>query len=617
MVVEKEAHMYKGIIGKILRVDLSSGKITEEAYPDEYVEKYIGGDGIAARLIYDEVAPGMDALDPDALLVVSSGPLVGTNAQASCTVSVAAKSPLTGCTIYNSHSNGSFGRQLKFSGFDALVIRGKAEKPVFLWIEDGRAELRDGAFLWGMDTWETEEAVKTAVDRAKLSCMSIGPAGENLVLLSGITNDATHLAARGGLGAVMGSKKLKAIAVYGSREVPLADPEKFAALAREWREINVNNPAAKNFHKFGTAILVNGYVLGDLPINNWSRGTLEGWENLTGEKILEKMLKRHTTCPSCTLAHTKLIELAGGVFSGECELPEFEMLVSMGSNIGVTDPTVAAKGTELLDKQGLDGLGFSTMVGFAMECYEKGLISKEDTGGLDLRFGNWEAAFQMIEKIAKREGFGSILADGPIRAADYIGKGSDQLIMHVKGMPTVMHDFRSAFGGGLQYAIGSAGPAHEGGPGGMELSGVLPRFSKEGKAAAVKTGQEYRCFINTLGVCVFGTVGVPLDKIAATASAAMGLDIDEAEARKISRRLINLRRAFSIRHGLRPEDDTLPPKYTTYPLPDGGAAGQVIPVKPMVHDYYKLMGWDLKTGKPFRRILDGLGLEAEALDLWG
>jgi aldehyde:ferredoxin oxidoreductase len=609
--------MYSGIMGKILRIDLTSGKIAEEEYPDRYLEKYMGGDGLAARLIYDEVPPGIDALDPDSILVVSSGPLVGTTAQASCNISVAAKSPLTGFTIYNSHSNGNFARQLKFSGFDALVIKGRAEKPVFLWINDGHAEIRDAAFLWGMDTWETEKVVKTVLDQSKLSCMSIGPAGENLVLISGITNDSNHLAARGGLGAVMGSKKLKAIAVFGNKEVPLADPERFSALAREWRETNVANPAAQAFHKFGTAVLVNGYVLGDLPIKNWSQGTLDGWENLTGEKIMEKMFKRHTTCPSCTLAHTKLIELKGGAFSGECELPEFEMLVAMGSNIGVTDPTVAAKGSELLDKYGLDGLGVSTVVGFAMECYEKGLLTKEDTGGLDLRFGNWEAAFEMIEKIAKREGLGDILADGPVRAADYIGKGSHRFIMHVKGMPLVMHDYRSAFGGALQYAVGSAGPAHEGSPGGLELSGVLPRFSKEGKAAAVKTGQGYRCFINTLGVCVFGTIGIPLEKIAATTSAAVGLEIDEAEARRIALRAINLRRAFSIRHGLVPEDDTLPPKYTLDPVPDGGAAGKVVPVKPMVYDYYKLMGWDVKTGKPFRRTLNDLGLEDVAADLWG
>ena len=448
--------------------------------------------------------------------------------------------------------------------------------------------------------------------------MCIGPAGENLVLISGIANDRSHLAARGGLGAVMGSKKLKAIAVYGTKEVPVSDSGRLLAHAHEWRKMNMSNPETQAFAKLGTAALVRGcYFCGDLPIKNWSMGTINGWESLTGENILERMFKRHTTCPSCTIAHTKVLELKGGSFSGECELPEYEMLVAMGSNIGVTDPIVAAKGTELVDRYGLDGLGTSNVLGFAMECYEKGLITKEDTGGLDLRFGNWEAAFVMVEKIVKREGLGDILADGPLRVADYIGKGTDRFIVHVKGMPLPMHDHRSAYGYALQYAIGSAGPAHEGGHLALELAGVLPRFSIKGKATTIKSGQELSCFINTLGVCEFGTIGVTLEKVADTVSAATGLSLNEAEARKIARRLINLRRAFNIRHGLVPEDDTLPPRYTQEPPPDGGAKGSVVPIKPMVYDYYKLMGWDLRTGKPYRRTLTDLGLEDVARDLWG
>lgn len=608
--------MYKGIMGKILRIDLSSTTISEEQYSDQYIEKYVGGDGLAARVLYDEIPPGIGSLDPENVLVISVGPLGGTGVQASCNYSVATKSPLTGFTIYNAHSNGNFARQLKFAGFDALIVKGAAQKPVFLWINEGKAEIRDADFLWGMETGDTEESLKKRLGQPKLSCMSIGPAGENRVLISGIVNDRGHLAGRGGVGAVMGSKNLKAIAVYGTGKVPIANPEQFSSLADEWRNMNVSNQAAQAFHKFGTAVLVNGYILGDLPIKNWSQGMLEGWENLKGENIIEKMLKKHTTCPSCTLAHTKLLELKDGVFSGECELPEFEMLVAMGSNIGVTDPTVAAKGTELADRYGLDGLGLTNVLGFAMECYEKGLITKEDTGGLDLKFGNWEAAFQMMEKIVRREGLGDILADGPVRAAAYIGKGSDKFIVHVKGMPLPMHDHRSAYGYALQYAIGSAGPAHEGGPVAIEHAGTLPRFAVQGKAAAVKSGQELRCFINCLGICVFGSIGVPFDKMTETLYAATGLNLTEAEARKTAIRLINLRRAFNIRHGLVPADDTLPDRYTMQPLADGGAKGSVVPIKPMVYDYYKVMGWDMKTGKPYRKTLVDLDLKDVADDLW-
>jgi aldehyde:ferredoxin oxidoreductase len=608
---------YGSVWGRIVVVDLSSGSIHQQNLATDYIENYIGGDGLAARLLYDGVPAGVGPLEPENLLVLSAGPLAGTTAQASCNISLAAKSPITGFTIYNGHSNGKFARLLKFSGFDAVVVKGRAEKPSFLWINDGQVNIRDATFLWGKDVRETERELKASLSQPKLSCMCIGPAGENLVLISGVVNDTHHFAARGGLGAVMGSKNLKAIVVYGSQAVQIADPGSFSALTREWRMANMANPAAQAFHRFGTATLVSGYTFGDLPIKNWSQGTLEGWENLTGENIVGNMLKRHTTCPSCTLAHTKLLDLKGGIFSGQCKLPEFEMIAAMGSNLGITDPTVVARGCELVDKQGLDGLGTGNVIGFAMECYEKGLITKTDTGGIELTFGNWEGAFQIVEKIAKREGLGDILAEGPVHAANCIGKGAENMILQVKGMPLPMHDHRSAFGYALQYAVGSAGPAHEGGPGALELAGVMPRFSIKGKGAAVKSGQEVRCFINALGVCVFGTVGVSLEKISDTVSAAVGLNLDEAKARKAALRFINLRRGFNIKHGLVPEDDTLPQRYTSQPLSDGGAKGSIVPIAPMVHDYYRVMGWDVKTGKPFRKTLSDLGLEEVAVDLWG
>jgi aldehyde:ferredoxin oxidoreductase len=609
--------MAGGIMGKILRVDLSSKKIWEETFPEQYLGKYIGGDGFAARILYDEVPPGVGPLEPENVLVVSVGPLGGTATQASCNYSVAAKSPITGFTIYNSHCNGNFARMLKFSGYDAVVIRGRSDRPVFLWINEGKTEIREASSVWGKDTWQTEEALIQDLGEPKLSCMCIGPAGENQVLLAGIVTDKSHLAARGGLGAVMGSKRLKAIAAYGNQKVPIADPETFARCAREWRDENVKNPTTQNYSKYGTATLVSvAYPIGDLPINNWSRGTLEGWERLSGENIIDKMLKKHTTCPSCTVAHTKMLDLKGGLYEGECDMPEFEILGAMGSNLGITDPTVVARGGELVDRLGLDGLGASNVVAFAMECHQKDLLSREEMDGLDLRFGNHEAAFKMIEKIAARDGFGNILADGPLRAADYVGKDSYKFAVQVKGMPLTLHDHRALWGYAFQYAVGSAGPAHEGGPFGAEASGALQRFSVKGKAKVVKDGQEWRCFLNTLGVCFLGTIGVSQDLVGRTVSAATGLNISGEEACLIGRRLINLRRAFNLRHGLTPDDDTLPYRYLYDPPTEGGAKGSVVPVKPMLYDYYALMGWDLKTGKPFRNTLKELGLEDIAEDLW-
>ena len=608
--------MYGGIMGKILWVDLSQKKIEEKPFPEEYLKRYIGGDGLGARILYDEVPPGVAPLDPEAVLVFSAGPLAGTPVQGGCNYSVIALSPVTGFTIFNGHSNGFLAPKLKRAGYDAIVIKGKAETPVFLWIHNGKVEIRDATALWGKDTWETEDMIKKEVGESKVSCASIGLAGENLVKMAAIVNDRSHLVARGGLGAVMGSKNLKAIAALGSMKVPLAEEDKFMELAREWRRENMTSKAAQNLSKYGTAsMLTDIYPIGDYPIKNWTTGVLEDWERLSGQYMVDTMFKRHITCWGCTLAHCKLLELKDGAFAGEeCEMPEYEMTAAMGANIGVSDPTVAAKGAEKLDKYGLDGLGTSNVISFLMECYEKGLITKKDVEGLELNFGNYEAAFELIDKIANRRGIGKILADGPVKAAEWIGKGSEKFVVQVKGMPLPMHDHRSRWGYALQYAVGSAGPAHEGGF--ATFRDQIP-LSVEGQAELVKKAQQWRCFLNTLGICHFGTIGVTRSLILKTLSAATGVTFSLEDSQEIALRLINLRRGFNIRHGLVPEDDTLPYRYLHDPVPDGGAKGSTVPIKPMVHDYYNIMGWDEETGKPYKRTLVELGLEDVAKDLWG
>jgi aldehyde:ferredoxin oxidoreductase len=611
--------MLGGIMGKILRVDLTNRKITEKGYPEEYLVKYLGQDGLAARIIYDEVPPEVPALDPESRLVISTGPLAGTTVQSSCDYSVSAKSPLTGFTIYNAHCKGSFAPMLKHSGFDAVIFQGKADKPVYLWINNGKAELKDASHLWGKDTWATHDTIVEELGQPKAGIACIGQAGENLVLIAGVVTDKDHLAARGGLGAVMGSKNLKAVVVYGTKAVPIANPEKFKEVSRRWREDNMANPVTSNIKQFGTAGDFGGYIpVGDVPIKNWSRGTLEGWEKLTGQSMVSTMFKKHDTCPSCTIAHRKVLELKGGEFTGECALPEYEVLVGAGSLIGITEPTAVCHGGQLLDKYGMDALGAGTMIGWAMECYEKGILTKEDVDGLDLRFGNYKAAHEMMRKIAMREGFGNILANGPIPAAEYVGKDSEKMMVHVKGMPTCMHDYRAAWGFGLSYAVASAGPAHEGGPLGAELSGAVPRMATGKKAQLVKEGQSFMNFVNTIGVCMWGTFGVSPALMAETLTEATGLTFTAEDTSKIGMRVTNLRRAFNIRNGLVPADDTLPPRYTEYVLPDGGAKeGSRIRIKPMVREYYDLMGWDQKTGKPNRKTLEDLGLNKEADDMWG
>ena len=610
--------MLGGIVGKILRVDLSDKSITAQGYDEDLFKKYIGGDGVAARLLYDELPLGIHPLEPENILVISAGPLVGTNLQASCNTSVVAKSPITGFTLYNSHVNGSFAQQLKFAGYDALIIRGKATNPVYLWLHDGNAEIKDASSIWGKDTYDTVDLIQAELRQPKLSCMCIGPAGENEVLISCIVVDKTHVAARGGLGAVMGSKNLKAVAAYGTGNVLVADAARFRTVSREFRTTIMGNFNVKRMADFGSAgALPGNYKCGDLPIRNWSQGVLEGWENISGEYLVRKWFKRHVTCPSCTEAHNKLLEINDGEFKGEYNLPEYEICAAVGSNIGVTDPAAVVKGADLLNRYGLDGLGASNVIGLVMECIEKGLVTKNDIGGLDLAFGNYRTAWEMMAMITKRSGFGNIMADGPVRTAEYIGKGAEKFVVHVKGMPMVMHDHRAFWGYALTYAIGSAGPAHEGGPLYAERYGDIPRFSTEGKAQAVKQGQAHRCILNSLGICSFGAVGGTLGQLAEALSACSGIEFTANELRTIGMRQINLRRGFNIRNGLVPADDTLPYRYTDVAHTDGGAEGKVVPIKPMVREYYNLMGWDLKTGKPYRRTLANLGLEDVSEDLWG
>ncbi len=608
-------------MGQILRIDLSQEKSEIQSLPQELFRQYIGADGLASKVMYDELPLGVSPLGPENIIVISAGPLAGTKVQSSCTLSITAKSPSTGFTMYASHCNGTFARMLKFAGYDAIVVKGQSARPVYLLVTGNGVEIRDAAAAWGKNTDDTEDRLKKEVNLPGASCLCIGPAGENLAQQAAVVTDKTHVAARGGIGAVLGSKKLKGIVCFGQRPVPIDNIQKLDECSKKWRELNTSLAWPQKLSKYGSAALVDmAYPIGDLPIKNWTHGILDGWEKLRGQNIIENMamLKRHTTCPSCTLAHTKELVLKGNTYEGqECKHPEFEMLVAMGSNLGITEPDQVCKGAEYLDKLGLDGLATSNAIALTMECFEKGLISSERLGGLRPTWGNHSAAMELSRQIAFREGFGEILADGSLRAAEYIGQGAEDFVVQVQGMPLPMHDHRSCWGYALQYAVGSAGPAHEGGPLFAEMQGVVPRMSVDGKAKLVKNGQEAKIFLNTLGCCSYGSIGVSLDLMVETVNAVTGLGITVQEAMKIGRRIINLRRAFNLRNGLTPADDTLPVRYTNDPPPDGGSKGSRINIKPMVRDYYKLMGWDEKTGKPYRSTLEQLDLADVASDLWG
>lgn len=609
-----------GMLGKILRVDLTTHELREEKLDQKDIGDYVGADPLGVKILYDEVPAGVGALDPENRLIFMAGPISGTNAQATGMHSLTAKSPATGFTVGQAHAMGWFGAMLKFAGYDGIVVQGKAERPVYLWVNEGKAELRDAGHLWGKDTFETDDAIKQELGQPKLACDCIGPAGENLSNMAAIVHDKGHVGARGGLGAVMGSKNLKAVAVYGTGKVPIVREEEFKTLAAEWRKANMASPPTQSFSQYGTPVFFeSGYKIGDVPIKGYTHGEIEGWEKMTGEHYIDTMVvKKKLTCYSCTIAHNRLIELKGGAYEGHvCELPEFEDVVAWGTMIGVTDPTVAAYGSELCDRLGFDALAASNAIAFAMECYEKGLITEKDTDGLDLRFGNYEVAFKLMERIARREGFGNVLANGAFRAAEHIRQGSEKFVVHSKGMALPMHDHRSAWGYALGYAVNSAGPVHQGGTLMTEMSGRVDRFSTVGKAKMHRDSQIVSVFHNSLGVCDFGTYGVSLKLLCQALSAATGREFTHVDAQRNGLRAVNVARAFNIRHGLTPADDTLGYRYTDEAPPDGGAKGSKVNLKPMVREYYDLMGWDQKTGKPYRNTLEALGLTDVAREMWG
>ncbi|MFC1917217.1 aldehyde ferredoxin oxidoreductase family protein [Chloroflexota bacterium] len=612
--------MVFGITGKIVRVDLSTSEVSIQSYPITEYQKFLGSDGLAAKILYNELTPGISCWDKESPVIFASGPLVGTTVPSSCTVSVTAKSPFTLSTMYSAHANGGFARMLKFAGYDAVIVKGISPKPVYLYINESDVQIRDAIQVWGKNTDETDDLLRLEVNIPKASCLCIGPAGENIALQAAMVVDKKHIAARGGIGAIVGSKKLKGIVVYGQKKVTVADINKLDECVKKWRELNTSLPWCQTLKKYGSAAVVDQvYAIGDLPIKNFTHGVLEGWEKLTGQNIIDNlgMLKRHTTCPSCILAHTKDLVLKGDSYDGEeVRLPEYEMIAAMGSNLGITEPDQVCKGADYLDKLGLDGLATSNVIGLIMECFERGMITKEQLGDIDAHWGNHAAAMELARQIAFREGFGNVMADGSLIAANYIGQGAEKSVVHIKRMPLPMHDHRSAWGYALQYAVGSMGPVHEGGPLFPEMQGMVPRMSVDGKAGMVKTGQELKTLLNCLGCCSYGSIGIGPDLQVETLNAVTGWNITKDEAFKSAERILNLRRAFNLKNGLKPEDDTLPERYLNDPPPDGGSKGSRVNIKPMVHEYYKIMGWDEVTGKPFRRTLEELDLAEIAKDLW-
>ncbi len=601
--------MLRGYMGKALEVDLTRREIEIVELDEEWARMFIGGKGLGAKILYESVKPGLDPLSPKDPLIFITGPLTATTAPTSGRWAVVTKSPHTGIFL-DCQVGGHFGAALKRAGFDYLIVRGRADAPVYLHVKDGQCQILDAGDLWGRGVFETEKTLKKRHPGSKVG--SIGPAGENLVSYACICFDLYRQAGRGGAGAVMGSKNLKAIVAEGNRKVTCADPDGFAAKVRSLRELIRDHPVMKERREIGTPMWVaKANRAGFLPTRNFSSGTFELADEISGETMRRKIVVKNKACYECPIACGKLSRVTEGKHRGtEVEGPEYETIALLGSNCGIGSIEAIAHANMLCDDLGLDTISTGNVIGFAMECYRKGLL--RDTDGLNLEFGNEEALLAMIEKIARREGIGALFANGVRKAAQAIGQGAEEFAIHVKGLELPGVDPRGAWGMALAYATSDRGGCHQRcWTPTAELSGALERFSAEGVAQFVKETQDERAVCFSLVLCDFAPFSV--EDFVQLLNLATGFDLTEAEYLAIGERIWNLTRMFNVREGITRRDDILPARLLEEPLPEGEAKGQVVTkeaLEEMLDEYYQLRGWDEK-GIPKKDKLCELGLEMD------
>ena len=603
--------MLGGYIGKILRVDLTERRISTEKLDAEIAKKFIGGKGLGAKILYDSLKLGTDPLSPENILIFASGPLTATLAPTSARWAVVTKSPLTNIFL-DCQVGGYFGAAMKLAGFDCIIMEGKADSPVYLWVHDGNAEILNAGDLWGKGCFETENTLKKRLGESA-HVASIGPAGENLVRYACISVDKYRQAGRGGAGAVMGSKNLKAVAVRSaSYKIEYADPEGFREAAKKALKVIRENSFIPLRRKYGTPVWVapvNKAAL--LPTRNFRTGVFEKAENISGETMRDKIVVKDGTCYNCIIQCWKYTHVESGKYKvDELAGPEYESIALLGSDCGVGSIEAVAHASMLCDDLGLDTISTGNSIAFAMECYERGLLTAEDTDGLELKFGNADAEIEMVKKIAYRKGLGNLLAEGVRRASKKIGDGSERFAMHVKGLEIPGYDPRGAFGMALAYVTSDRGACHQRAwTVRAEIEGKLePRFSTKGRARFVKETQDERAMCFSLVLCDFAPLEVK--HFVELLNKATGFNFTVEDYLKTGERIWNLTRLFNVREGITRKDDTLPPRFMEEPLPEGATKGQVVTkemLDEMLDEYYALRGWD-KNGVPTEEKLKELGL---------
>ncbi len=592
---------------KLLRINLSTGQIDRQKLDLELAKKFIGGRGLGTYFLTQEVDPKIDALSPENKIIIATGPLTGSRAPTGARYMVVTKSPLSG-TIASSNSGGFWGTELKHAGFDLIILEGKSPKPCYISINDDTVEIRDAQKLWGKLVGQaTDELVEQAGD-TKARVMIIGPAGEKGSLLASIMNEKYRAAGRSGVGAVMGSKNLKAIVVRGTGKLPPADPEATKRVVADVRnKISNNDVTSKGLPTYGTAVLVNVInETGIYPTKNFQRAYFEHADKVSGEALAEQHLVRNVACYGCPIACGRLSSVEGV----EAEGPEYETLWAYSANCGVDDLPAVIKANNWCNQYGLDTISAGATIACAMELYEKGIIKPEELdGGPELKFGSSEAIVEWTRRMGAGEGFGATLAGGSFRLASQYGV--PELSMSVKKLELPAYDPRGVQGHGLQYATSNRGGCHVRGymisPEILGLPEKLDRFSLEGKAVWVKIFQDLTAAIDSLGLCLFTSFAIGPDDYADMFNAIVGENWTSEQLIGAGERIWNLERMFNLKAGISPEQDKLPKRLLTEPIPDGPSKGQVHRLPELLPQYYQERGWDPK-GVPTQEKLGQLGI---------
>ncbi|MHB9033937.1 MAG: aldehyde ferredoxin oxidoreductase family protein [Anaerolineae bacterium] len=610
--------------GKLLRVNLTTGSLTTETYDPVTMRRYLGGWGLIAYHLLKEVPAGTDPLGPDNKLIITTGVMTGQPLAGGGRHMIGARSPLTG-GFGAGECGGFFGAELKRAGWDTVIIEGISPTPVYLWIKDDQAELRPADHLWGRETLDVQEAIRQELDDKWIRVAQIGPAGERLARIANIIHDLNRAVGRTGMGAVMGSKRLRAVAVRGSQRPQTADPDRISEMGKWFRD-HYKETGSAVFSTLATMRMVrNNNNYGGLPTRNFSEGVFEGFEKLSAENQLKTVTVGRDTCFGCPIRCKWIVEINDPQYPTRREYggPEYETTGAFGSLCGIDDNHITCHANQLCNANGMDTIGLGSAIAVAIECYQRGILSKEQTGGLELRFGDGDTVIKLVKLAARREGFGDILAEGSRRLAEWIGGDAPHYTINVKGQDLAMHDPRVKYGHGLGVAISPTGADHMhslhdngyqtvGGIADIEALGIIEPLPfddlSSAKARLVRHVMIWRVLDNLTGICMFHswTVQQKVDLI----NAVTGWNTSALELWQTAERAYNMARAFNAREGFGPQDDRLPERIMQ-PLPAGPVANKAIPPEQFEQaklELYAMMGWDQKTAAPTRVKLEELDI---------